>query len=273
MSAYVPIRELVKGGSLPTGVREGFLIMLRAYFDDSGTHSSSEVVVIGGLVGTCAQWDGFEAQWAAKLAEPLPGKPPLSSFHLSACNACDDEFTGYSRAESDAVIHDFRQIIIDAAVIATAFGADRRAWDEFIVGPASERFGDPVSACVERCLAECFAIASPHPEGERIAVWFDWGIKSNRLQEIAARFALPLMRPRIVSVNFAHVIDVLPLQGADIVATESYWHAIEWLKLGDAALPRAHLRHYTANTYYESSILDREAIAKLPSLPLDEEPS
>jgi hypothetical protein len=82
-----------------------------------------------------------------------------------------------------------------------------------------------------------------------------------------------LVENRIVSVNFARVEDVLPLQGADIVATESYWHAIEWLKLSDAALPRARLRHYTANTYYESSILDREAIAKLPFLPLDEEPS
>jgi hypothetical protein len=83
---------------------------------------------------------------------------------------------------------------------------------------------------------------------------------------------LPMMRPRIVSLNFAQVVDVLPLQGADIVATESYWHAIEWLKLGDAALPRAHLRHYTANTYYEASILDREMISQLPSLPDEDEP-
>jgi hypothetical protein len=254
------------------GSREGLLIMLRAYFDDSGTHKNSEVVVIGGLIGTCAQWDGFEAQWAAKLAEPLPGKPRLSRFHLSACNACDDEFTGYSRAESDAVIHDFRQITIDAAVIATAFAVDRRAWDEFIVGAARERFGDPVSACVERCLLECINIPDSHPQGDRVAVWFDWGIKSNRLQEICDRFAYPMLRPRIVSVNFAHVVDVLPLQGADIVATEAYWHAIEWLKLGDAATPRAHLRHYTANTYYESSILDREMIEKLPSLPDEGEP-
>ena len=247
--------------------------MLRAYFDDSGTHSNSAVVVIGGLVGTCTEWDQFGERWAAKLRSPLAGKPPLEKFHLSACNACDGEFLGYSRAESDAVIHDFRQIIIDAGVIGAAFAVDRRAWDEFIVGAARKRFGHPVSACAERCLLECICIANPHPEGDRIAVWFDWGIKSNRLQEIADPFTLPMMRPRIVSVNFAHVQDILPLQGADIVATESYWHAIEWLKLGDAALPRAHMRHYTASAYYEAVILDHEAIATLPSLPLDEEPS
>jgi hypothetical protein len=52
--------------------------MLRAYFDDSGTHASSEVILIGGLIGTIAQWDQFEAAWAAKLAQPLADKPRLA---------------------------------------------------------------------------------------------------------------------------------------------------------------------------------------------------
>lgn len=232
----------------------GLLVMLRAYFDDSGTHRSSDVILIGGLVGTINQWDQFEAQWAAKLAEPLPGKPPLRRFHLSECNACDGDFGSYNRAESDAVIHDFRQIIIDTALIGAAFAIDRRAWDQFIVGNyLRRRFGNAVDACVERCLSECMAIAGPHPQGDVVSVWFDRSIKSPRAQEIADRFMRPLMRPRISTVLFGSVVDLLPLQGADIVATESYWHAIQWLQLGDAALPRAHMRHYTANAYYEAS--------------------
>jgi hypothetical protein len=59
----------------------------------------------------------------------LLGKPPLRRFYLSECNACDGDFGSYNRTESDAVIHDFRQIIIDTGLIGVVFAIDRPAWD------------------------------------------------------------------------------------------------------------------------------------------------
>src|ERR1700722_10252329 len=134
MSAHLPVREIANGGALPTGQREGILLMLRAYFDDSGTHSDSDITVMGGLIGTVDQWEKFEHDWSPKLAEPLPGKPPLKMFHLSHCNAGRGEFSNYGNAEQDAVTHDFRKIIIDAKRTSTASAVDRKAWDELVVG-------------------------------------------------------------------------------------------------------------------------------------------
>jgi len=264
VTLYVPIREMVKAGWLPTGEREGFLMMLCAYFDDSGTHADSDVVVMGGLIGTVEQWDRFERAWAARLADPLPGcgKPPLKMFHLSACSNRRPKggFEDYSDAEQDAVIHDFRQIILDCMLTSTATAIDRRAWDELIVGPYRDVLGSAITQCFADCIAETVRIANPKPAVDNIAVVFDRGIWSERLQIIGDEWAYPLARPRIVSVNFAAVSDILPLQGADIVATENYWHAAQWLKIGDAALPRPHLRHYLANMLHQGRILDREAI-------------
>src|SRR5437588_11737895 len=77
------------------------IIMSMGYFDDSGTHGSSEVVVWGGLMGTESQWLKFERKWKIKLAEPLPGKPPLKRFHMFDCEARVGEFEYYSDPEKN----------------------------------------------------------------------------------------------------------------------------------------------------------------------------
>jgi hypothetical protein len=239
---------------------EAIKVLLRAYFDDSGTHASSEVVVLAGLIGAGAQWDSFKRQWAEKLTCPLPGKPTLKRFHLSACNARDGEFQSYNDAEQDAVIHDFRQIIIDTKLTSIATGIDKRAWHELIVGPIRDVLGEPLVVCFVNCIDETIRIAEPQADGHQIEVVFDQGIETERLREIAAAFIAPSRRLRVDSVGFARVEDVLPLQGAYIVATENYWHAAQWLKFGDAALPRPHLRHYLANMLHQGQILDRDGI-------------
>lgn len=271
MDGFLSIRELATL-ALPTGAEEGLFSVamivkkrpffsLKGFFDDSGTHDDSDVVVIGGLIGTVGQWEQFETAWAAKLAAPLPGKPALKMFHLSHCAAGDGEFKSYSGPERDAVTHDFRKIIIDAKLTSIASAIDRKAWDELVVGPYRQVLGDAVDICAENCISETIRIADPHPEGDKVALVFDRGIWSQRLKAITDKHALPLARPRIVSVNFLAVVDVLGLQGADIVATESYWHALNVLRDGYGAPLRAHMRHFTENMLCEGLILDREAIA------------
>jgi hypothetical protein len=237
------------------------MLFVRGYFDDAGTHADSEVVVIGGLFGVRQQWEKFEEEWQVRLNDPLPGygKPPLKKFHLSHCNARVEEFADYSDAEQNAVIHDFRQIIIDAQLASVATAIDRRAWDELVVGPYRRILGEPLGSCMIQCVDEVIRVVDPNGTGEHdITVMFDKGIWSPALQHRADLFE----KHKMVSVTFGRVQKFLPLQGADIVATENYWHAAEWLKLGDAAPPRPHLRHYLDNMLHEGLILDREALAE-----------
>src|SRR3954452_16879593 len=159
--------------------------MLRAYFDDSGTHDESKAVVVGGLIGTVAQWKGFETAWAAKLADPLPEarKPPLQVFHLSECVGRwpGSEFAHYTDAERDAVIHDFRQIIISSGLIGMGAAIDLVAWNELVYGRDEEVIENPLEICAARCIEQAIAIADPHPEGDAIAVFFDQGIETDNL--------------------------------------------------------------------------------------------
>jgi len=232
-------------------------VILRAYFDDSGTHADSDVVVVGGLIGNVAQWEDFERQWTHKLKCPLSNKPPLKSFHLAACNARTGEFASYSYAEQDAVIRDFRQIIINAKLTSTASAIDRKAWDELVVGRYREVLGEPMPICFLHCIDEIVRFSEPQIHGHQISIVFDQGIYSAHLRNIVDQYT---HRPPVVSINFGTVREILPLQGADIVATENYWLALQRLKQGDNALPRPHLKHFLDNMLYQALLLDREAI-------------
>ena len=79
--------------------------MLTAYFDDSGTHLNSDLVLWYGVFGNSFQWAHFDDLWAAKLKEPSPGKPALSRFHMAQCQAADAEFAGWSRTATDFLDH------------------------------------------------------------------------------------------------------------------------------------------------------------------------
>ena len=237
--------------------------MLRAYFDDSGTHSGSPVTGMGGLVGTIPQWEHFEQQWGEKLKNPVPGKPPLKAFHLSHCAALRGEFQNYGRAESDLVTAEFRRIIASSGLVSTASVIDRVAWDELILGPIREVLGSALEPCFGNCIDESMRIAKiqENPGNHKIAIVFDQGIKSGRLQHMADLYMRHVGgNPWITSITFAKVQDVLPLQGADMAATESYWHAQKWLEAGDAAQARVHFQDYLKTVRGEGLIIDREAI-------------
>jgi hypothetical protein len=219
--------------------------MLRAYFDDSGTHPGSPVTVVGGLMGTVDQWTFFEPRWLEKLKNPLPGKPRLRQFHLSHCRARDGEFREYSEPESDWVTREFREIIASSGLISTASAVNNLAWSELVVGPVRKRMETPLVQCFVNCIDEAIKITKVHPGGPKLALIFDQGIETDRLREITDIYGRHIGgNPWIVSTTFAKVELTLPLQGADMTATESYWQAQTVHAGGDDSTARAHFQAY-----------------------------
>lgn len=131
---------------------KGVMAFFRAYFDDSGTHKGSAVVVMGGLIGTDSQWEAFDAAWRAKLLAPLPDKPRLKKFRLSACMAAEGEFENYKPVERQAVAGAFRDIIVDTKLASTTSAVDWVAWDELVVGKIRELLGDALNVCFLNCM-------------------------------------------------------------------------------------------------------------------------
>jgi hypothetical protein len=238
-----------------------WISVIGGFFDDSGTHPESTLVVLGGLLGTEAQWDLFHAEWSALVAAPLPGKPALEKgFHLAHCRASDGEFFDYSVPEKDRVEYLFRQVILKAGLFSLAVSVDKLAWDEIVTGTLKEEFGTALECCFVRCMELIISTLRSRKPGEPVHLFFDQGIQ-DRLSGWAQLYKSQAKRyPEISGVAYAPVSKVLALQGADTIASHTYQFGLEWLKDRNNPAVNPHFRDFIAREFTTGIIIDRAAI-------------
>lgn len=103
--------------------------MISAYFDESGTHDSSQVFVVAGLISTPASWEHLTKEWQRALCDE-----GVQEFHATDCAVGAGEYDGWNRERRNAfykrmtgiaaqwatgrtwtavIMHDYRQILKD----------------------------------------------------------------------------------------------------------------------------------------------------------------
>jgi hypothetical protein len=242
--------------------------MLVGYFDDSGTHDDSEIIVWAGFVGSEDQWAGLTTAWTAKLAAPLPGKPPLRRFHMSKCEARDGEFIDYSVAEKDALIHDFRHLIIDSNVIGRAFAVERQEWDRRVVGAYQILFGDAEGYCFAECISFALAQARENEADKKIKLIFDdrseraavHRMLGDRYKNFYDGNPAHPDYPHLGDVSFKSSYKEEPLQAADMLAWETYRVALDAFKMGRIEW-RPHIRQLIETGRVTAGLADKRTIA------------
>src|ERR1700678_2523208 len=110
------------------------LVVLSAYFDDSGTHAGSPVVSTGGLYGNDGQWEVLEREWKAILHAPGDGWPRLRRFHMYDCEHGIGEFSGQTHGARDHLIYKFRNAILNAGLHGYSMAVSGPDWERLVTG-------------------------------------------------------------------------------------------------------------------------------------------
>lgn len=105
------------------------LVMLQAYFDDSGSNPTDPVFVLGGLVSTVEKWEAFSDRWRRVLAQD----PPLAYFKANeARNRTGDFQRGWTRELIDQRIFELTEVICDHAEHRISCKIIRSEWNHHV---------------------------------------------------------------------------------------------------------------------------------------------
>ena len=271
MNAHLSMAQLFKT-LLPLDHHNGWLGMIRAYFDDSGTHTGgkwgpSKIVLVAGIFGTEARMDSLDRNWKKLIDRPLCGrKPPLSRFHMVDCQDSRGEFTGWTRTETDHFCHQLSTAIIESGVAAYGIAVSRQDWDDLVTGDVRAFVGDAEGYCISQCFVRAVRWAKTTTFDPQMTFIFD-----NREPEVERRaktvgdaFEKHTDSPHIVGTAFLGSKAILPLQAADLIAWEIYQHARQILADGVIAPPkRPSLRRLGTSMPFNTQIALRPAIQQI----------
>ena len=243
------------------------LAVLTAYFDDSGTHAGSPVVLTGGLYGNEHQWAQLETAWQAILDKPGDRWDCLTRFHMYDCDHGYGEFEGHSPGARDHLIYRLRNVILEAGLRGYAMALPGPEWGRLVTGDHLAGWGDAERFTVTNCILTTLEWAERESVETEVAFVFDdrpaRSDANMRVFSIYQHYAeTERPTPKPVGISFLNSEKTLPLQAADMYVWECNRWARGWLA-DRKARPRKHLQRFFETGRYRLQCGTPETIQRM----------
>ena len=198
--------------------------LLKAYFDESGTHNRSAVVCIAGFVGTCDSWQKMESDWLELLGEFQPYG--VRYFHTSELLAQEGQFAHIDKPKGNYFFKQAAKIIRDAGVSPVFSAAVRHDWEQTVGDEVFlERFPEPFYLCFEDVMQTLRNWTKRQNINEKVAPMFASSPNySAQMQKIGkACQSKSWYADHLGTIAFGSMEDHIPLQAADYLAHQMCW--------------------------------------------------
>jgi hypothetical protein len=221
------------------------VVILTAYFDESGTHSGSEAVAVAGYVSTPDRWERFGQEWREALAAYN-----IEYFHMTDFANGTNPYKQWPKQKRR---HRFERLvsIINKHALASVGIVIPVSFYESAMSPKAKRIsGGPYGHAVRCCFMDLAKIDRSNVVGHE-NVWIDYvfeaGVKGSgmivKTFRESAKNENTRNQFRLHSIRFEDKRQFVPLQAADILAYELYKHMPRQLGIDPRKQRVEHLRH------------------------------
>ncbi len=200
--------------------------MLVGYFDESGTHSDSKVMGVGGFVADSHAWKKVRQHW-----RPVLQKYGVTHFHATDLESRKGIYLGWSIEKQIGFQKELTAVIRDRLPASLAFGVSHcvilEAYDRLVpIGSAlRDVLGSPYNFLGYQCISRVLDWAETNQRPGPIEFIFESG--GPAVGELTTTFyaVKPLKDCAMGELGFGDKKRTIELQVADLHAYEAYKHS------------------------------------------------
>lgn len=230
------------------------MTLLEGYFDESGTHNGSSVVVVGGCLMAKENALAFSQEWQAVLSHY-----GLPCFHSADFNSRYPPFDKLGDREWEQVRQELLSVALRHVQTIVLSALKTKDYEEALIDCGLTETISKYAICGIACMSIVHDWAERHSHTGRIPFLFDhW---KGHVHSFSQSYLYARKKPgfadkfRLGGLTFEDKKEFVPLQAADIIAYEGYKRCSNWLDYHNPQ-PRFFLKELGSRIDSEEFILE-----------------
>jgi hypothetical protein len=208
------------------------MALLRAYFDESGTHNGARVTGVSGFIGPVDEWDRLENEWESELERFTKDTGhEIKDFHAYECENGEEFWVGIHRSIREAYYQRLARVLVKyTALMGVSFSIENDKWDAFTSAEFKKRYRSPYQLCADSCFQQVASYSTNRAGGSPVALVFaEHQQYSRHIEEVFSYYMSNKVWSHIKSFTTSSPEGCYPLQCADMMSYESYRY---WDEIG-----------------------------------------